>query len=531
MGGVVNIQVGTLPPATPAYVAGVSESADHTAVLLTLTAGPIGVRPAVFWTGSDVPNLNTNWSDRLNWQLPGAPGVQDNVVFNNTAAQSVSALSAPGGGSSALLPENFNNIVDANFTITSLTYTNLGATYHNTAIASGKALNLTNTLTVGALDSGSTAQQEFVTVSGANATLSLVNTNANLQVWVGSGSAVTSQATLDLSALDNFNATISRLTVGASAINNAINRPSGILYLAKTNVLTLGFQTTTSEAGTTTGNSGIVVGDCNQNNGSPSFIYLGHANTIAADTISIGRQKANGNLRFNPIYANTAPYPSVTIQGFSSSQVSFFDVGDGAGNTGTTSLTADADLRGGRVTAAVDTMNIGRAKREENEPNAPATFTSSALRCKCMPRITAMSCRRASSRVSRRGRRFGTCRNPWPMASPGRPWARITFTGRTESSLFAVVYAYSERRRKYSVLLLFRLRQTKLNPRQECQSENRRGQGFTFNFSARASLRWLVSNVRNSRAPRCNAVATWRTSRLRCPPVMVWRLERVSASR
>ena len=32
--------------------------------------------------------------------------------------------------------------------------------------------------------------------------------------------------------------------------------------------------------------------------------------------------------------------------------------------------------------------------------------------------------------------------------------------------------------------------------------------GFTFNFTAAASLRWLASNVRNSRAPRCNAVAT-----------------------
>ena len=55
--------------------------------------------------------------------------------------------------------------------------------------------------------------------------------------------------------------------------------------------------------------------------------------------------------------------------------------------------------------------------------------------------------------------------------------------------------------------------------------------GFTFNFSAVASLRWLVSNVRNSRAPKCNAVATWRTSKRRCPPVMGWRLEIVSASR
>ncbi len=45
--------------------------------------------------------------------------------------------------------------------------------------------------------------------------------------------------------------------------------------------------------------------------------------------------------------------------------------------------------------------------------------------------------------------------------------------------------------------------------------------GFTFNFSAAASLRWFVSNVRNSRAPRCNAVATWRMSRLRCQPAIV----------
>ena len=55
--------------------------------------------------------------------------------------------------------------------------------------------------------------------------------------------------------------------------------------------------------------------------------------------------------------------------------------------------------------------------------------------------------------------------------------------------------------------------------------------GFTFNFSAAASLRCLVSNVRNSRAPKCNAVATCNTSRLRCPPAMVWRWDRVSASR
>jgi autotransporter-associated beta strand protein len=361
-GGTFNLSVGNLPAASPAYAAQVSLSGDHTAVLLTVTSGPVGARPAVLWVGADVPNLNTNWSDRLNWQLPGAPGFGENVFFNTTAAQSASALSTPGGGTAALTPDNLNNIVDANFTISSLTYTNLGGSYHNTYINTGKTLNLTNTggLMVGGLDAGATTQQEFATISGGNATLNVAATNGNVQVWVGSGTAAGSQATLDMSALDTFDATVSRFLVGAT-IGNVVNRPSGVLYLAKTNTIKAGFQTTTIEAGTTTANAAIVAADCNGNAGSPSFIYLGLANSISADTIGIGRQKASAHLIFNPIYANIAPYPSVTLQGFSSGLVSIFDVGDGAGNTGTTTLTGEANFTGGFVNAAVDTVNVGRA--------------------------------------------------------------------------------------------------------------------------------------------------------------------------
>jgi autotransporter-associated beta strand protein len=361
IGGNFNFSAGTLPAATPPYVANVTESIDQTAVLLTVTSGPVGTRPSVGWSGADVPNLNTNWSDRLNWQLPGAPTAGDNVIFNNTASVFASALSTPGGGSSALMFDNVNNIVDNNFTVNSLTYTNSADSYHNTFMKSGNSLSSGN-LTIGAFDSGAGAQHEFVTVSGgANSSLTVSNAASNLQIWIGSGSVGGSQATLDLSALDNFNATISRLTVGASAANNAVNRPSGILYLAKTNSIKTGFQTTTSEAGTTTGNSGIVVGDCNGNAGSASFIYLGQVNTISADTIGIGRQKTTSTILFNPVYANVAPYPIVTFQGFSSNQVSIFDIGDGVGNTGTTSCRGNLILNGGIVTGNVDTMNIGRA--------------------------------------------------------------------------------------------------------------------------------------------------------------------------
>lgn len=360
--GSFNLSVGTLPAATPAYAATVTQSADQTAVLLTVTGGPIGVRPAVFWTGADVPNLNTNWSDRLNWQLPGAPTFGENVIFNTTGTQTASALSTPGGGVNAFFPDYINNIVDASTTISSLTFTNLGGSYHNTYINSGRTLSITNTggLTVGTLDAGSPSQQEYATISGRRGALSIVNSSANLNVWVGSGVSAGSQATLDLSALDSFSADLSRFQVGSS-IGNVVNRPSGVVYLAKTNAITARFQTTTSESGSGTANAAIVVGDCNGNAGSASYIYLGQVNDISADIIAVARQKTTGRLLFNPIYPNVAPYPTVTFRGFSSSEVSIFDVGDGVGNTGTTTGTGEANFTGGLVAATVDTMNIGRA--------------------------------------------------------------------------------------------------------------------------------------------------------------------------
>lgn len=356
--GNFNFALGSLPAG---YAGSISESADQTSVLLTLTSGPVGVRPSVTWSGADVSNSNTNWSDRLNWQLPGAPTPADNVIFNNTAAVTASVLSTPGGGVAALSdPENFNNIVDANFSLASLTYTNLGATYHNTAINSGDTLAITNSLTVGGVDSGATAQTGFVTVYGTQATLSFTNPAGSVSVWNGSGTLVGSQATLDMSALDNFTATASRLLVGASA-GNTVNRPSGVLYLARTNAITAEYQSTTIDSGSTAADSALVVGDCVSNPGNTSAINLGQVNVFTLDSVGIGRQKSSATLIFNSIYANVAPYPSVIFQGFSANAVTLFEIGNGGGNTGTTTLTADANLTGGFVTAAITTLNVGRA--------------------------------------------------------------------------------------------------------------------------------------------------------------------------
>jgi autotransporter-associated beta strand protein len=365
-----NAVLGTIPAG---FAGNLTNNTAINAIQLVVTSGTVGQRPFVLWSGADVPNLNTNWSDNANWDLPGEPVAGDTVIFGGAGSSGSSALSTPGGGIGALTGP-IDNIANASFTLSSLTFTNFGGAYHNTFINPGDVLSITNSgLNIGAVDTGSSpASTEFVTISGTKASLSVNNTNANAQVWLGDASG--SQATLDMSALDSFNMTGSRLLVGAT-INNVVNRPSGILYLAKTNNVTVEFQTTSTDSGTTTANGGIVVADCNANAGTASSVYLGLVNNITADTIGIGRQKATGNLLFNPIYANVAPYPTVTFQGFSASSISAFELGNGAGNSGTTSADGKADLTGGIVNGNVNTLTVGRASSAGGTTGGTTTGT------------------------------------------------------------------------------------------------------------------------------------------------------------
>src|SRR5204863_4036117 len=123
----------------------------------------------------------------------------------------------------------------------------------------------------------------------------------------------------------------------------------------------------------------VVVGDCNGNAGSHSFLYLGQVNNISADTVAVARQKTDADLRFNPAYANIAPYPTLNLQGFTTTRASVLTIGDGVGNTGTTTGTGIADLSGGTVTASVDTIHVGRSSSSGAGGNATTgTLTSDA---------------------------------------------------------------------------------------------------------------------------------------------------------
>ncbi len=369
--GNFNFSVGALPTATPAYAANVTQSPDQTAVLLTVTAGPVGTRSAVVWTGADVPNLNTNWSGRLNWQLPGAPQPGENVFFNNTGTTFASALSTPGGGPSAFIPDFINNIVDANTTVSSLTYTNLGGTYHNTLIANGVTLNITN---LGGLSVGSLSQDvggvnsQFVSISGTSGTLNVNNTNALINVALTSGSSGNHLANLDLSALGTFQANISRFGVGS--LNSTTTRPSGIAYLAEMNFLTMVYAV---PPGFTAQSDlrGLGVGD-QADSTTKSVLYLGQTNVINVNTIGIGVGKQAGQIQFNPALTTINANPVLYLRGSDGvSPVTWWTMGDALAQTGASSTpVGTADFSGGTINALVGTMYIGRAPDNNNTGTA-----------------------------------------------------------------------------------------------------------------------------------------------------------------
>jgi autotransporter-associated beta strand protein len=252
-----------------------------------------------------------------------------------------------------------DNVVNSSLAIGSLTY---GQTnnYHTTLIAPNQTLTVggdTGGLLVGTgADSGS-GQLTTAAITGAGGTLLVTNTSANIFVSqnhpVTSGES-TAQATLDMSGLDKFSATVARLLVGVDLV---IKGGSGVLNLAKTNTITV-----------TTGSAApqIDVGDNTLTQGSaavPSILLLGKTNGFFADSIAVGRGKTDltgSSMSFNSIFAS----PTAYFRGTSgaSSRVGTWSIGDAYGSKVTTfpSSVGTCDFSLGTVDALVGTMYVGK---------------------------------------------------------------------------------------------------------------------------------------------------------------------------
>ncbi len=196
-------------------------------------AGAAGITT---WIGVPNTSATTNWSDTLNWS-PGAgasnpPGTADTVAFGGL------------NGSGATVVDN---VVDTNFTIASLIYTNVvAANGHDTMILSNVTL----------------------TVNGL--------------VSVGPGSATTTEA---MSGPGNF-------------INNNVGGPINIGGSgASTQISTITLADGTNTINVTT----VSIGESGGNNGRQCTLNLGNGvNIINADTINLGTGKAQGTIQFAP---------------------------------------------------------------------------------------------------------------------------------------------------------------------------------------------------------------------------------------
>ena len=347
-----NFVLGLLPVASPAYAGTIALSGDGNSVLLTVTAGPIGVRPSVTWSGVDaIGNVNTNWSDAQNWTSPGVPAAAESVTFNNNATVFASPFDLGGGVGSgdSVDAANINNIVDISLTNAALTYANAG-NFHNTQIAAGKTLTVNGNLTI----SGAGG---IVTILGTGAAMKLDN-SGNIDIQNGTA------PTLDMSGLDAFTAHVNQIGVGFNAASAGSN-VKGNWYLARTNMIITGV----GNFGT---GSALVFGGSTGTGGGTGQLYLGQTNSLYVDGIDMGASTSTGDLiEFNPAFANN---PVAYIRGIAgdASRVTTWSLGDDSVNLNTTVPGSGFlnDFSAGTLNALVATLIVGQGPQGNGVNNS-----------------------------------------------------------------------------------------------------------------------------------------------------------------
>jgi hypothetical protein len=331
-----------------------SGSLSSTATV-SLTIGSIVALPGtMLWTGSN------NWSSLANWTNLtaggfGPPGVSNDAVFGDSGAASSS--------------NTIGSVVDSDTTINSLVFTNLTG-YHTVQINPGRTLTINGTapgyqnspaLNVGLEGYAGTNQFIRAAITGSNGTFAISNTSASVQVRVGFSNAVVgSLAVLDLSGLGTFNANINHLQLGVES--GVPRRTAGVLYLARTNNITL-VQSNNVNSTLTGGSPALYLGHSTQSgNTNGSALYLGIANGLFVNYVIIGRgNQTNNVLAFNPAFLTN--HPVAYMRGSDgSSRIGFWSVGDNSSGSMTALSSGTNDFSGGTVDAMVDSLFLGRGR-------------------------------------------------------------------------------------------------------------------------------------------------------------------------
>jgi hypothetical protein len=344
------------PPGTYALtVSGDGATLTNTWPLVLIVNSIVVSSPGTFlWSATNNSSATTNWSTPANWSPPGPPGpLGDAKFFDPGAAATVS---------------NINNVVDSSFTINSLQYGNSNG-FHTTLITPGRTLTVGG-LTVGTETDNGNTQAVYATITGLGGMLALNNVNSNLVVRQGvataSGNSLL-RATFDLSGLDTFTAAVAKIEIGSLGTNA---RPSGTLYLAKTNLITASGAAPAIQIGGQGGGSG--------NAGNGSFLYLGQTNAIFANGISVATVKQGGcSMLFNPALSNGNPV--AYFRGADGvSPVPTWYIADSQSQGGTVNTTGTNDFTGGTINALVDELTLARSSTGSGNGNPAGTLTFAA---------------------------------------------------------------------------------------------------------------------------------------------------------
>jgi fibronectin-binding autotransporter adhesin len=310
------------------------------------------------WLGVPGISATTNWTDAANWTSPQQT-YYNQVQFTGTGANNSANFSV-------------NNVLDdttgvAQMPIWELDYIPTNGNY-TTLINPGVTMTVGvgnhGYLTVGAdqLNGSSPAPAnavETITITGSGGTLNMPGSSANL--WVGQGSPTVGDShnvTLDLSGLDTFNDSAGagsgnfiHVAYGSQAQNSFTPNENGTLYLARTNVISLGndFQICNTP-GTNSMTCGVYLGIYN-------YILIGTGNLVVGGP---GTGPAGAVMAFNPAFVGGANMPVAYLgDNGADGRIANFYIGNANGNSQVAG-TSLCDFTGGNVTIMAGTMQLGQ---------------------------------------------------------------------------------------------------------------------------------------------------------------------------
>ena len=333
-----------------------------------------------FWAGNPGAGATTNWTDAANWTYAGQPSPQ--TYFNQ--------VEFAGVGASANNNFAVNNVLDnvtgvAQMPMWELDYIPTNGNYTtliNPGITMIVGVGNHGYLTVGAdqLNGSSPAPAnavETITITGSGGTLSMPGSGANL--WVGQGSPTLGDShnvTLNLSGLDTFNDSAGagsgnfiHVAFGNQTPNSFTPNENGTLYLARTNVISLGTDFQICNApGTNSVTCGVYLGIYN-------YILTGTGNLIVGGP---GTGPAGAVMAFNPAFVGGTNVPRYLGGNGGDGRIANFYIGYANGNS-QVSGTALCDFTGGNVTVMADTMQLGQGGNPGANSQGTLTFNNGSV--------------------------------------------------------------------------------------------------------------------------------------------------------